>query len=67
MEFQFLEQIEGAILEEYGDEEVFQIHIQTQQSWQHVTCRQGQEQNTASQFFRLFLKISWRSNLDLPA
>ena len=34
--------------ENKGDEEGFQIHIQSQLSWQLVTC--GQEQNTGSQF-----------------
>ena len=43
--------------ENSGDEEVFQILIRSQQSWQFVACRQGrcparaeQEQNTASLF-----------------
>ena len=47
-----------------GDEEGFQIHIWSQQSWQLVTFVQGRcparaEQNAASQFFLPLSVVSW--------
>ena len=52
--------------ENIGDEEGFQIHIQSQQSWQLVTCGQGRCPARAEyprvSFLCLFLAISSRSH-----
>ena len=57
-----------------GDEERFQIHIQSQQSWQLVTCGQGRCPARAEQrqFLRfhgiaasIFLHIMHRLSCDL--
>ena len=46
-----------------GDEKGFQIHIQSHQSWQLVTCRQGRCPARADQHGSVFL-ASWRSRLN---
>ena len=47
--------------EDIGDEEGFEIHIQSQQSWQLVTCRQGhcpaRTEYPASVFLTSFLRF----------
>ena len=58
--------------ETIGDEEAFQIHIQSQQSWQLVRCRKGHCPSLKSRtpqisFPRLFLAFSCCSRLNSPA
>ena len=77
MGFQFWEQIEDRrshikrIWGGGGVRKWFQIHIQSQQSWQLVTCGQRRlsckSRTPRVSFPRLFFAISWHSRLNLPA